>query len=309
MKKLLLFLMGACLISTALAQKPTAINTGQGKVYTIDGWPTRLAADPNTLLFYQLRPELVAEGVNSLMFIVHEDGAIYMVERVALDPSDEGIRPSAPFLSADPVLAADFLEAAKKPSHHFRLMIRANGRVIRDFPFEEFLSYNSRLKSEASFHPVHVTTRMMLLKRPHEKRKGPSGFEPQDLTCTQECDVQYEACAEEACGDPHSICGPCLDAWNACRDACPPPPMPCPTTDPPTTQGPYLFSCTSVGGSSCQWSYSYSSNTYQFYGYCTTVTYTTTVTHNCNETTTSSVDTSYSNTPTGWIDTGEWCQF
>ena len=184
------------------------------------------------------------------------------------------------------------------------LMIRAGGQVIREFTFDEFLAYNGKLKQDPGFHPVHVNTQVTLFKWPYAKGTGSSGIHAEDLTCTQECDLQYGACAQDACGDPQSICGPCLDAWQSCRDACPQVCVPYSyQVGSPVT---YSVTCSVVDGLGCYYSYFFGHRTIQYYGYCLTVTYTHYHHVNCDGTEYDTTDTSYGST-FAEVDTGISC--
>jgi hypothetical protein len=198
---------------------------------------------------------------------------------------------------------AQLLKMASKPEHHFSLMIRAHGKVIGEFAFKDFLAYNASLKQQSGFHPVDVSTEVTLFKWPHAKARKSSGVQPEDLTCTQECDLQYQACAEEACGDPYSLCGPCLDTWQSCRDACP---QICVPYSYVTGSETYVTSCSYISGGGCYYSPYFGYYTVQYYGNCQLVTYTHRRHINCDGTEYTTTDTSY-DSATGWVDTGYSC--
>lgn len=306
MKKLLLFLLGACLISNVLAQRPDRTAQEHVKRAVIGGKVVKISENENAFLFYQLSGESgipVKEHISKLAFVLHEDARIYMVEQVTLDYADDTPAPSIQFLSGEPARLAQLLEMARQPDHHFSLMIRAEGRVLREFALEDFLVYSRRLKQQPEFHPVHISSQVTLLKWPHAKGKGAPEIQPEDLGCTGECDLQFEACAEEACGDPHSLCEPCLQAWFSCRDACP---QVCVPTSYVTGSETYSDSCLYIADAHCAPSFYFGGYTIQYYGSCFLTTYTHYHHVNCDGTSYNTTETSYSSVQ-GQVDSGYSC--
>jgi hypothetical protein len=184
-----------------------------------------MPASEDQFLFFQLPANRSVEGPQQIDFIVHEGSAIYLAERFTLAPVDEHPSPSVQFLSREPAQLKKLVRLAKKGGHRLSLAVMVDGQIIREFPFDEFLAYNKELKQQQDFHPVHINPKVVVF-RPKAKTEEGSRLRSEDLTCTQECDLVYEDCAQQECGDPMSICGPCYSQWVECRNACPPPPPP-----------------------------------------------------------------------------------
>lgn len=234
MKRILVSLVGLCLISTAFAQRSrlTApdLKSGPGMVRRVQPVPD----NANPFLFYKLPAGFKDQSISDISFVVHEGGRIILVERIKLDLRDAAQRPAVPFLLKDALRLIEILGFARDPNRHLRMAILANGETLRDFTFDEFFAYNARLRKQPGLTTALVSSKVIASQSISELAGKPSGSDHQFLTCTQECDVAYQDCADANCGDPQSICGPCLSDWEACRDACPPPPPPPPATCTPS---------------------------------------------------------------------------
>src|SRR5689334_1909912 len=101
MKNLLLSLLGTCLISNVLAQRPNR-PAQDHKRLLMAGKVINVPANEDTLLFYQLPRGFRAEGNSKLSFLLHDNGTLLLAEQIALDPDDEHPRPSVQFLSGEP---------------------------------------------------------------------------------------------------------------------------------------------------------------------------------------------------------------
>lgn len=229
MKRLFIMLFATCLISNTFAQQASPPSR---ELQNSASFRQKLGVDipvtpapENQFLFFQLPASRSVEGARKIDFIAHEGSAIYVAERLTLDPGDEHPTPSVQVLSREPAQLRKLLRLAKRGDHHLSLAVMVNGQIIREFSFDEFLAYNKTLKQQQDFHPVRINPKVMMF-RPKAKNEEASTIHSEDLTCTQECDVAYEDCAQWECGDPMSICEACYSQWVECRNACPPPPDP-----------------------------------------------------------------------------------
>jgi hypothetical protein len=249
MKRILCVLFATFLMSSAFAQQPRP-QLDQPLRQRLGADIPIMHADEDRFLFFQL-PARAADGPQKVDFIVHEGSRIYVAERFTLDHDAAHPSPSVQFLSREPAQLKKLLRLARKDDRRLKLAVMVNGQIIREFSFAEFLAYNDKLKHDPGFYPVRINPRVSVFRQPKGQDSSPQA---QDLTCTQECDVWYEQCAEAACGDPQSICSECYTDWKNCRDSCPPPPpQPC-TPSSYTTREAYFVGSYSLPWI-CSWNY------------------------------------------------------
>jgi hypothetical protein len=303
MKRFVFLLLATSLISNTFAQQSRTPAEESVLPTSLHGLQI-MSADEDQFLFYQPPPKFRRSGVQQIDFVLHRRAEVYLVERLRLELRAEPPNAAVQFLSREPARLREILRLAQD-SNHLGLAVRVDGKLIRDFSFNDFLAYSRALKNEPGFSPAHVDSKLLLLKWKGTEGQ-PSTVHIEDFTCLQECDFAYEDCAQQACGDPQSICGECLDQWMACRDACPPPPPPpCSPTTTYRTET-YRLSCSLIFGPVCMPGI-YGGFTLQYYVSCNFVTYTFAHTVNCDGTVSDTVTNANYFSLSDYLDSGNPC--
>jgi hypothetical protein len=178
-------------------------------------------------LFYQLVSEATPTGKQKVQFHVRVDGLAHFAELITVSADEAQRNPAVEFLATDSQ-RLEQLYAAAEQGRQISIGVLVNGKLAEEFSFDEFLSYNRLLKMNRSFAPAPTKTQVFVLRPLGPENEVLSAQEESGEDCQQRCDEEYSNCSVSLCGAPTDFCEPCLQAWNDCRDSCPPidPPEP-----------------------------------------------------------------------------------
>jgi hypothetical protein len=189
--------------------------------------PTKQAARSRFLFFHLNAPESTG-GPFNVEFRISVDDLPYLVERFVISPDEARLSPALEILAREPDHLENLYRLARKEKRQVKVIVRVNNETLRTFSFHELRKYNRELKTEPGFLPLAFDSRVIVLRRFRDEKKDSLRLAGD---CEVQCENEYAECAQMECGDPSSLCSPCLEARSRCYDACPPP-GPCSGTCP-----------------------------------------------------------------------------
>jgi len=164
-------------------------------------------------LYFQL-PHAIEEDQTILQFHIHVNGQAYAAEILSLPPTEGG--ESIELLAKSPLILKHLYELAEEGNQVTVSVVFSGFEAWMSW--SQLVDFNRDLKVDPSFLPIADKDREVITFDEDWAAKNASAFS--GLDCRDRCYQDYLACAIDTCGQPLSLCEPCLTQYSGCLRNC-----------------------------------------------------------------------------------------